>query len=95
LYLYEASENEKSLKKKPYKLFAKCATIATKNKINLVSLSQIEEAVRQHSYRVFLQVQLWLDHIKKPGDWGWTFQNNINLSPVTTLKAPAPDQLPT
>ena len=37
-------------------------------------------------------MQLWLGHIKNPEDWGWTFQNNI-LLPVTTLKAPAPDQL--
>jgi len=78
-----------SLNQQRYKLFKKCAT---KNKINLASLPPTEEAVRQHSYRVYLQVQLWLGHIKNPEDWGWTFQNNI-LLPVTTLKAPAPDQL--
>jgi len=39
-----------------------------------------------------MQVPLWLGQLKNPEDWGWTFQNNI-LSPVTTLKAPAPDQL--
>jgi len=54
LYVYGASENEKSFNQQRYKLFTKCAT---KNKVNLASLPPTEEAVRQHPYRVYLQVQ--------------------------------------
>ncbi|VVC35541.1 Hypothetical protein CINCED_3A014912 [Cinara cedri] len=62
LYLCGTLENEKSLNKQRYKLFTKCVT---KNKINLVSLPLTEEAVRQHSYRVYLQAQTGKGFVKK------------------------------
>lgn len=53
LYLYGVSKNEKSLNQQRYKLFTKNVT-----KTKFESLPPIEETVRQHSYRVYLQVQL-------------------------------------
>lgn len=58
----------------------------------LASLPPTSDAVRQHSYRAYLQVQSWLGNNLSPCDWGWS-QSGNSLVPVTTLLPAAPDNL--
>ncbi|GBL73391.1 hypothetical protein AVEN_171668-1 [Araneus ventricosus] len=52
------------------------ATIVSKavevqNQLNLATFPPIEETARLHSWRVFLQVNLWTGHVIDPIKWGW------------------------
>jgi hypothetical protein len=49
-------------------------------------------AARQHSHRVFHQVQAWRGIQLPPTDWGWKVVEN-NVIPVTSMKAAAPERL--
>lgn len=57
LSIYGVPQKSITLNKHQFNMFTKCGT---KNKINLASLPPTEEAVKQHSFRVYFQVQLWL-----------------------------------
>ncbi|KAI4474116.1 hypothetical protein M0804_015008 [Polistes exclamans] len=46
----------------------------------------------QHLYRVYYQVQTWLDNQLNPEDWGWKLIDNT-LEPIKTLLPPAPEKL--
>lgn len=67
-------------------------TSAYKTTANIASLPPTEAAARQHSLRVFFQVQKWLGHEKIPEEWGWKPSKN-GLMPVTTLQPPAPEAI--
>lgn len=68
------------------------ARLTVKSKFELASLPPTSAAARQHSLRVYLQVQLWLGRQIRPEDWGWHTVGD-SLNPVTTLLPPAPDNL--
>lgn len=64
-----------------------------KTKFALETLPPTEGAARQHAFRVFYQVQMWLGNENlKATDWGWTIKNN-NLVPVRTTDPPIPKKL--
>lgn len=58
----------------------------------LAALPPTEDAAREHSLRVYHQVQLWHGVAKDPLQWGWK-KIGRQLRPVTTSMAAAPDEL--
>ena len=63
-----------------------------KNSFHLASLPPTPDAVRQHAFRVYYQIQYWRNNHLNPIDWGWKRTNN-GLLPVTTTRAAVPDVL--
>lgn len=61
-------------------------------KFDLAILPPTSCAAREHSLRVFHQVQLWRGNQLPPTDWGWKVVEG-QLVPITTLKAAAPAKL--
>lgn len=58
----------------------------------LAVLPPTSSAVRQHSYRVYHQVQLWRNRQLPPTEWGWKMRGGV-LLPIPTLDQPASDEL--
>ena len=56
------------------------------------SLPPTTAAVKQHSYRVYLQVQQWLGHSLPPADLGWQVEDHTLVPTPTDLPA-APQKL--
>ena len=59
-------------------------------------LPPTSNAAKYHSFRVYLQVQIWLGvnyskHLS-PENWGWTVRDRV-LYPITTDLPPAPDNI--
>lgn len=70
-----------------------------KSKTNIASLPPTEAAARQHSLRVYFQVQQWLsgqttldEQQRDPNEWGWK-KTRSGLVPVPTTLNPAPDSI--
>lgn len=72
-----------------YNHFAKSMT---KSKFNLACLPPSAEAVRQHSYRSYHQIQQWQGNEMLPTEWGWRFRD-IHLEPIMTLLEAAPKDI--
>lgn len=90
LALYGSKNEENmSLDKYRYQFFLKSLT---KSKFNLASLPPTSAATRQHSLRTYHQVQWWYGFSKKAEEWGWK-KAQTGITPVTTLKDPAPKTL--
>lgn len=64
----------------------------SKSKFNLASMPPTTAAARQHSFRVYHQVQHWLGNGKLAESWGWKMESR-GLIPVSTLKEAAPPEL--
>nr|CAH7731434.1 unnamed protein product [Callosobruchus chinensis] len=64
----------------------------TKSKYNLASLPPTEAAAREHSPRVYHQVQQWKVIMKQPASWRWRQWTKGLQSIPTTLEA-APTEL--
>ena len=63
-----------------------------KSTFALETLPPTEGAAKQHSFRVFYQVQCWLGNTTlKPTDWGWGVKNNL-LIPVGSANKPIPQK---
>lgn len=63
-----------------------------KNSFNLRSLPPTRDGAKQHTYRVYHQIQKWGDIHLEPTEWGW--KRTVNgLLPVTTEKPAAPPAL--
>ena len=60
--------------------------------LHVQSLPPTSDAARFHSYRTFLQTQLWLHNDMDPLQWGWEKENNRLVPRKATLPA-APDRL--
>lgn len=90
LAIYNATANEKDLNNHRYLCFLKSST---KIKADLSSLPPTKGAAEQHSFRVYLQIQLWLANHLLPDQWGWTRGENDSLFPVTTIDAVAPEKI--
>ncbi|KAE8752846.1 hypothetical protein FOCC_FOCC000584, partial [Frankliniella occidentalis] len=58
----------------------------------LESLPPTSAAARQHSFRTYHQIQMWLENELNPIEWGWKLENNQYI-PVTTTNAAAPKEL--
>jgi len=70
-----------------------------KNKTNIASLPPTEDAARQHSLRVYFQVQQWLsgkttldEQQRDPCAWGWK-KTKSGLVPVPATLNPAPNSI--
>ena len=61
-------------------------------KFDLATLPPTSAAARQHSFRVFHQVQQWRGVALNPTDWGWRLTDG-RLTPLPTLREPAPESL--
>lgn len=64
----------------------------TKNSMNLASLPPTRKAAREHSFRVYHQMQIWLGNQLPPTNWGWK-QTSNGLLPITTTHSPVPEAL--
>lgn len=62
----------------------------TKSKLNLATLPPTKSTAKEHSLRVYHQVQLWLGNPLNPLQYGWMVVNNM-LAPVTSTMKPAPE----
>ena len=60
--------------------------------MQLASLPPTSAAAREHSWRVYHQVQSWLGNDPLPSDWGWDLVNG-ELRPVLTRLPKAHDAL--
>nr|CAI5843459.1 unnamed protein product [Callosobruchus analis] len=72
--------------------YAGFARSLTKSKYNLASLPPTEAAARQHSLRVYHQIQQWKGIMKQPESWGWR-QGTMGLQPIPTTLEAAPAEL--
>jgi len=63
-----------------------------KKKLDMKSLPPTEEATRQHSYRVYAQIQMWLGRSPNISDWGWR-KEEFGFVPITTIAEPIPPSL--
>lgn len=87
--LYNGSKEEKSIDSLRYKHFKKSAI---KNKCNLSTLPPSRNAIRQHTFRTYHQVQQWLGLYQDPEEWGWR-RCHYGLQPVPNTCDPAPMEL--
>ena len=61
-------------------------------KFDLATLPPTSAAARQHSFRVYHQVQQWRGVALNRTDWGWRLKDG-RLTPLPTLRVPAPESL--
>ena len=93
LALYGAPKTTSSLNKHRYHCFMKAvAKCPIHTKLQLASLPPTSAAAKEHSKRVYNQVQQWLGCSLPPTEWGWDLVNG-QLHPTLTRKPPAPDTL--
>lgn len=60
---------------------------------NFETLPPTEGSAKQHAYRTYYQVQMWVGNDQlKPTDWGWEVRNNC-LLPIGTKDPPMPKEL--
>ena len=65
----------------------------TKTKFALETLPPTQGSAKQHAFRVYYQLQLWLGNNSLiPTDWGWQIKNKC-LLPVGTTDPPIPQKL--
>ena len=61
--------------------------------VDIKRLPPTDAAAMYHSYRVYLQTQIWVGNVAlKPEDWGWTDQCG-SMFPAKMDSRPAPDAL--
>ena len=63
--------------------------------VEVCSLPPTSDAAKYHSYRVYLQTQIWMGNTSdrlNPTDWGWKHMDN-EYHPVKMDSLPAPDSL--
>ena len=80
---------EETLNQYRYTLFKRAVS---KSATDLRMLCPTEGAARQHSYRVYVQVQAWLGNNLPITEWGWKKTAGVYL-PICTTEPPAPDEL--
>lgn len=68
------------------------ASLQLTSNFNLSSLPPTTLATRQHSFRVYHQIQTLLGNEIEPTKWEWKIVKNI-LVPIPTTEKPAPDNL--
>ena len=97
LQLYKTASTSSATNLNELRLLCYQRAISRKSpgdEFHLASLPPTSAATRQHSYRVYYQVQDWLGNTSLTGtEWGWKLQHSTLLRPVTTDKAPGPEDL--
>lgn len=74
-------------------LFKKIISRQNLNKnFDLAVLPPTSKAIEQHVYRVYFQVQTWLNKEINSSDWGWELKNDIT-KPVPTSLSIVPDNI--
>lgn len=91
LALYNAPQSETDLDHYRYISFNKNVR-KLNHAVLLASLPPTSKAARQHSYRVYHQIQTWKGEAKQPDIWGWK-KNRGGLIPVYTAAPPAPAKI--
>ena len=93
LNLYKSSKDIKfqSLDELRYSSFKKSVNIKNQE-VLLSSLPPTSAANRQHSYRVFYQIQTWLGRDLEPTKWGWKKSDGC-LMPIYSSEPPAPNSI--
>lgn len=86
--VYTGASN-KSLNETRLELFHKALS---KSYFNLACLPPTEAAARQHSLRVYFQIQVWKNNFLNPEQWGWKTTKH-GLLPITTDQPAAPQEL--
>lgn len=87
---YGATAKEKSLNFYRYQSFVKSVANV---KPDISSLPPTEDAAKEHFFRVYYQVQLWLGNELLPELWGWELKKDNQLTPVPTRSLAAPDEI--
>ncbi|CAG9820610.1 unnamed protein product [Phaedon cochleariae] len=90
LEMYQVTADQQDLNRLRYAAFLNAST---KPKPNLASLPPTIGAAQQHPFRVYLQVQQWLDNPLPPTEWGWNRGEDGLLIPVTTRDPIAPEAI--
>ncbi len=83
--LYDATKPMQDLNSYRYECFLKCIAGSKSQSANLPPSGV---AARQHSFHLFLQIQIWLRNRCDPMRWGW-HQTANGLQPVETDLQPA------
>ena len=91
LALYNAATTESHLNHHRFISFSKDVRNSSPA-VLLSGLPPTSRAVRQHSYRVYYQIQTWGGEVKRPDVWGWK-TNEDGLSPVYTFAPPVPAKI--
>ncbi|KAL4100763.1 hypothetical protein QTP88_020794 [Uroleucon formosanum] len=86
LKLYGAPQSQTNIDEYRYLLFTRKTA---GNKFKLASLPPSKEALKQHIYRTYHQVQMWHGEEKNAKDWGWQTTRN-GLQPIFSWNEPAP-----
>ena len=68
------------------------ARTSLSSSFQLSSIPPTSAAARQHSYRVYLQIQEWMGQSLTPTEWGWQ-DHDQTIVPVATDQPAAPRQL--
>ncbi|CAK1580968.1 unnamed protein product [Parnassius mnemosyne] len=90
LAIYQAPVQEQNLNKYRYSAFLRASM---KPKSDLATLPPTRGASKQHSLRVYLQIQQWLGNPLPPTQWGWARGDDGILKPVTTNDPVAPESI--
>ncbi|GBN17053.1 hypothetical protein AVEN_63800-1 [Araneus ventricosus] len=90
LAIHKTPANEHNLNNHRYAAFLKSST---KVKSDLSSLPPTKGAAEQHSLRVCLQIQKWLNNQLPLYQWGWARGDDGSLFLVTTNDPVAPDTI--
>jgi hypothetical protein len=94
LALYAAGKGVASLDEQRYFMYhTTVAKQGLNSNFQLASLPPTSAAAKQHSFRVFHQIQLWRGVRLHEMEWGWKIACNNNLFPVTTLEPVAPESI--
>ncbi|XP_061724855.1 uncharacterized protein LOC133530806 [Cydia pomonella] len=87
--LYDDQNNDDDLNILRYNRFSKSVT---RSRYDLACIPPSKEAIRQHMYRTYHQIQKWLGNDLPPTEWGWKLVCN-HLEPITFLAEVAPKGL--
>ncbi|GBO00185.1 hypothetical protein AVEN_172957-1 [Araneus ventricosus] len=90
LAMYGAPKKIDSIDKHRFLSFVK--NTRSNKRVQLSCLPQTSAAAYQHLYRVYYQVQVWLDNELDPENWGWVLKDK-SLEPIQTLFLPTPEKL--
>lgn len=89
--LSRVGDLSKYLGKMRYESFIKATTKDSAAKLS--SLVPTVGAINEHTKRVYLQTQIWLNNKNiHPTDWGWVSNEGL-LNPIKTVDPPAPQDL--
>lgn len=91
LQLYKSHSLDEKISELRYKLYCKLVR-TSKKKIQLSSLPPTESALREHTKRVYYQVQSWLGANLIAENWGWR-RTQFILVPVMMEEPAVPSEL--